>query len=725
MAEFNLKFNPKAHPLTSRAVINILFTFALIVTLAVNALFFFQISKFADANKMIVHTHQVLQTSNEILLDLMIIESLTRGFTITQNKVFLSDLDQKMVEMYQNLNNAKKLTRDNAAQSKNFAELEPFLKDRIALIKYTISFATQRPNDKKGIANIVNSGYALTNKISARLKIIYNEELRLLSQRSKEQNNISSIVNIIFLVANVLTVGILLIGIIILNINFSTRRIMERDKRKFENLLKGIIDGTNDIIAAVDANLCFLIFNQSFEYEFKQIFGKRPILAGSLKNALSHLPDQQHQVVQLWQRALQGEEFTIVNKFGDPNLSENIYECNFSAIYNEKGKVVAASAIIRNIESRIAAEKNLQITHDKLERAYKELKAHDTEISMLNEMEGRLQSCNSIEETLKIITIYCEKMLTFASGVVYLVNSSRNYLEIVAEWRVLQNKNEQVFSPEECWGLRQGKCYFYINKTVSILCAHKMGETNLAYICVPLLAQNDVIGMLNVELSNTEHATEAEIREIMKKHEMLINNLAAQLSLAMANIRLRETLKIRSIRDPLTGLFNRAYLHEVLDREMHRAQRNNYPITIVMMDIDHFKRFNDKHGHDAGDLVLREVARLLETQIRTSDIVCRYGGEEFLIVLFETDMPGAINRIEKIRELITHLELNFRNILLENISASFGLALYPKDGKDIEELVTAADSALYASKKGGRNRLTVYSSADKEKAKKEAELEEE
>lgn len=127
-----------------------------------------------------------------------------------------------------------------------------------------------------------------------------------------------------------------------------------------------------------------------------------------------------------------------------------------------------------------------------------------------------------------------------------------------------------------------------------------------------------------------------------------------------------------------------------------------------MMDLDNFKNINDKFGHDAGDMILRELGKLLQENIRGSDIICRYGGEEFLIIFYDVDLEISLQRIEKLINLISHMEVSLRNNILDKITASFGLAIFPKDGTTAESLITAADQALFQSKKNGRNIITVY-----------------
>ena len=166
-------------------------------------------------------------------------------------------------------------------------------------------------------------------------------------------------------------------------------------------------------------------------------------------------------------------------------------------------------------------------------------------------------------------------------------------------------------------------------------------------------------------------------------------------------------LHTQAVTDPLTRLLNRRYLAEFLPREMIRAQRKGDSLAVAMIDLDHFKRFNDSFGHDAGDLVLTRVAQLLMAHIRGSDIACRYGGEEFVLVLPDTTLEGAQRRAEEIRAAVKELQLRHRGKPLGPITVSLGLALFPDHASGPDSLLRVADEALYEAKRAGRDRVIV------------------
>jgi diguanylate cyclase (GGDEF)-like protein len=185
--------------------------------------------------------------------------------------------------------------------------------------------------------------------------------------------------------------------------------------------------------------------------------------------------------------------------------------------------------------------------------------------------------------------------------------------------------------------------------------------------------------------------------------QRLVVAIADHTALALANLRLRDTLRSQSIRDQLTGLHNRRYMHEVLEREMLRARRGHWSIGLLLLDLDHFKVINDTHGHDAGDEVLKGVGRLFQERLRADDIVCRYGGEEFVLVLPQMTLPATMERAEEIRGAVTQWSVTYRDRSIGPVSVSIGVSAFPEHGKTIATLLEAADAALYRAKARGRN----------------------
>jgi len=231
-----------------------------------------------------------------------------------------------------------------------------------------------------------------------------------------------------------------------------------------------------------------------------------------------------------------------------------------------------------------------------------------------------------------------------------------------------------------------------------------------SYVCIPLLAHDGVQGLLHLRcLPENESARSSKPHQewFSEVKQQLVRNVAQSVSLAIVNLKLRESLRQQSIRDPLTGMFNRRYMEESLGREIHRATRAQHPLGVIMLDIDHFKQFNDNFGHEAGDAVLRELGVFLRSHIRGEDIACRYGGEEFTLIMPDAPLKITKRRAEKLRQGVKQLRVAFNNQVLDTLTISVGLAMLPDQGSTGEAILRAADGALYEAKQTGRDRVVV------------------
>jgi diguanylate cyclase (GGDEF)-like protein len=345
----------------------------------------------------------------------------------------------------------------------------------------------------------------------------------------------------------------------------------------------------------------------------------------------------------------------------------------------------------REIMHRREAEHNLL-------KSQAQNKATVHNLSLMGEMTSLLQACADTDESLDVICQYAERLLRVDSGGLYLFRESRNQVELTVHWGA-ESKSEVVFDSDHCWALRRGELHMLDGEDHTLACRHLHDWADISALCVPIVAQGNVLGVLHVERHHGGLITAAEVS--------LANNLATQIALAMASVKLRDTLRNLSVRDPLTGLFNRRYMEESLQREIATAQRKNRTLAVVILDLDYFKKFNDTFGHEAGDFLLREVGSLLSRKSRIGDIACRFGGEEFVLIYPEAEPDIAIQLAEQLRVAIQGLHLQQFGRSLGQVSASFGLAFFPHHGNTADQLLRAADKALYEAKAAGRNRVEV------------------
>lgn len=351
-----------------------------------------------------------------------------------------------------------------------------------------------------------------------------------------------------------------------------------------------------------------------------------------------------------------------------------------------------------NITERQQAEVALQEANQKLSGWVNELEQRNHEIAMLSKISDILQSCLTLEEAYSVIGQLVQPLFPDTDGGIFLISDSKNLVEAVTLWGADSVSSQKLFSPYECWSLRRGRSHFVEDSYSSLFCKHLRSEfLPTESLCVPMMAQGEALGMLYLSSS-----TSGQITEIKQR---LATTVAEQIALALANLKLRETLQNQSIRDPLTGLFNRRYMEESLTREIRRTERKQQPLSIIMIDVDHFKRFNDTFGHEAGDAVLRELGKFLKRYVRESDIACRYGGEELTLILPESSLEVTVARAEQIREGAKQLNVQHRRQSLGAITLSLGVACFPQHGLTGEAVIHAADAALYQAKAQGRDRV--------------------
>jgi diguanylate cyclase (GGDEF)-like protein/PAS domain S-box-containing protein len=386
------------------------------------------------------------------------------------------------------------------------------------------------------------------------------------------------------------------------------------------------------------------------------------------------------------------EDLPLMTKDGQSREVEFV-----SNVYRANGENVI-QCNIRDITDRKRGERDLAQIHEKLKFSMKKLAERNQEISMLSEMGESLHVCLVLEEAYRVVARFCQKLFPETKGGVYKLNKSQNILEVASEWGG-PLLGEQEFAPNDCVGLRRGKMHAVTGSGSSFdhSCGH-LGESAIDYLCVPMIAYGEVQGILHLR----GRATSEKIQQ------NLAGTVADYIGLAIANIKLREALRSQSIHDPVTGLYNRLYMKEALDRELRRAIRNQKPLGLLIFDIDHFKKFNDTFGHAAGDSVLQTIGSFLKNQVRSGmDIPCRYGGEEFLLILPGIPLDEARKRAETLREEVKSLTVHHAGKVLPFVTFSVGIAEFPDHGPTIDDLLKAADNALYRAKAEGRDRVIV------------------
>ncbi len=349
-----------------------------------------------------------------------------------------------------------------------------------------------------------------------------------------------------------------------------------------------------------------------------------------------------------------------------------------------------------------------------LESSLVRLEKETESITLFNELQQNFQICYTAAEAHEIITTYLTRLFPGANGSLATINNSRNIMETMVSWGEDTNVKGQAFAPEDCCALRGGRMYSYTRDQQGLACHHFNGEVPDAYVCLPLVALGETLGILHLNSPDANVISLSRLRPLQQVVE--------QAAMTLANLNLRAKLQEQSIRDPLTGLFNRRYLEITLERDVRRSARKHSGVGIIMADGDKFKLFNDTFGHEAGDVVLKEIAGVLRRSVRSEDVVCRYGGEEFIIVLTDCTVSTVCDRAEVMRNSISKLQLEHAGRSLGKVTASFGASFCQDGSVPPETLVRLADEALYKAKKEGRDRVVLSNSIQEPAAQPEKPL---
>jgi len=405
-------------------------------------------------------------------------------------------------------------------------------------------------------------------------------------------------------------------------------------------------------------------------------------------------PDDRDMVLQAFEHAIyDGRSYQVEFRIVRPDGTICYVQAFGKLIRNAAGKPHRFLGTAQNITKIKQVEESLRQTNEQLQLRLNELAQRNQEISLLSQMGNLLQTCLTVEEAYTVIVRFMGQLFPDTIGMLAMFEDSSVTLENVATWgQCSTNTEEVIFAPTDCWALRQKRPYYMLNKQTHPLCNHLFSATSPLYMCVPMIAQGELLGLLHIaqpELASS-HLNEA--------HQRLAETVSEQIALALANIKLRQTFQDQSIRDALTGLYNRRYLDDTLERELYR---------ILMVDIDHFKQFNDTYGHAAGDVVLQKLGQFLNDYIRKGDIACRYGGEEFTLILPGAALEVVEKRAEVIKNNVKKLIVKHDNQNLGIITLSIGVACFPEHGPQFKEVLRAADTALYTAKRQGRDRVVV------------------
>jgi len=355
---------------------------------------------------------------------------------------------------------------------------------------------------------------------------------------------------------------------------------------------------------------------------------------------------------------------------------------------------------VRDITARERAEEGVRKLDGDLVSLVAEMKHRDREMIRLNRMNDLLHACATQEEAYEVIALLAGDLFVGQSGFLATLDSRDQRLETVARWGD-EAASVPAFAPGDCWAMRGGQPHDVVDPRAGVVCRHFRDRPSRGCLCVPLTVHGETLGLLCVLRSPDDAALDPVKRQ-------LAITMGEGIQLLLSNLRLREKLRGQATLDVVSGLYDRRYLDEALAHELHRAARRKSPLSIAMLDLDQLQRLNDTLGHEAGDTLLRELGGLLRKNLRKSDISCRSGGDGFVLVLPDSTLADARQRLERIRVLVKQLELRNGDQPLGRITVSAGVAEASPQGAAPSEMLRNVDEALHAAKQGGRDRVVEY-----------------
>jgi len=435
----------------------------------------------------------------------------------------------------------------------------------------------------------------------------------------------------------------------------------------------------------------------------RKLWGYEPAALTSLSNTMSIVhPDDSRLLKDRFIQAMESADETQVEfearlRMADGSYRWHLYNSTIDRSHSER------RGYFIDIDARKQAELEAAVQRRRLHEMVQELRAAQDEGVVVQEASDMLHAADNLDEAFSIIRQAWERLFPGWSGWLAATPPGGDQLQIGASWGREPSQLEHNFLARDCWGMRRGKPHAFSGHDHGVCCVHLKSiprEDLHPYLCVPMVAHGETVGTLHL-FSQQSRVADERMADVQARAV----RFAETLKLALSNLMLRNSLHDQAMTDSLTGLHNRRFMDECLGNELQRVRRDHGVVSLAMIDIDHFKQFNDTRGHDAGDVVLKAVAGVLLECIRGYDIACRYGGEEMALVLPGCEQGDAMLRLEQIRQAIENLEVHHEGVLMPKVTISAGVA--QASGGNAETLVRWADEALYQAKRMGRNQVRV------------------
>ncbi len=669
-------------------------------------------AKFIEKSRRVHQIHSVLSKVDAMSRNLSLAQTGQRDFMLTGKDLDLESFQDSLFSIDGQLKEIRALVRDEQ-QLARLESLEPLLVRKIDLLRATLNVKASR-----GLAAATRlmrgqDDRAVSKGIEDLLRSFRAREDELLRGQASEVEEESQAMRRMVLFGLAANLALFSLVYFMVHHEMKRRVAAENELARQTNILSSVLRNMGDAVQAVDMEGRFLVSNPAA----KQLFSSGPDRLGEETfndklgiyqgDRVTHLSYGELPLV----RAIRGQDTDDLGVYiKNARVPQGAYlSVSGRPLRGPDKEVIGGIAVYRNITEQKNGELAMLKTNTKLTELVETLQTQNEDISALSDLVETLQACNNLNEVCKASSAVMSVLFKGSSGSVYVLTADREHVERSCTWGNSPSAS-QGFPVEHCWAFRRSQPNFSNALHPGKRCEHFGSEPPQEALCIPLAAHGEPLGLLEV-CSQLE-----EDKSVLDGRQRLAAMIGEQIGLALSNLRLRESLKNQSIHDPLTGLFNRRYMEESFEQELAQALRAKTNLCVAMLDVDHFKRFNDEFGHDAGDLVLKEISRLLKETLRRGDIVCRYGGEELAVLMPHSPADQAKLRMDFIRQKISDLRLFHLDRPLGVLTVSIGIGVFPEDGRTVTELLRRADEALYSAKQNGRNRVVLSSELEKKAA---------
>jgi diguanylate cyclase (GGDEF)-like protein/PAS domain S-box-containing protein len=684
--------------------LTLLLALALTIVVGVGALALRSRAGLVESGRLVAHTQEILQALDALQTDVLEAETGQRGYVITGEESYLEPFKRAVDRIAGDVGRLDALVEDPWVRE-HLDDLTQLVEEKVSLSRRIIGL--RRSEGFAAAADLVrtNHGKDVMDTIRRLVADMRSRQREILVVHTTLAQSEARFANYVLVGGTLVSLLLIVATFLLLVREVAAHRRTERELRHSDAISQGVLTSMADGVVVADAATRVISMNPAAE----RLFGAVASLATSgitrqpaLYRSDGRAPFDAEETPLA--RAVRGETVDGLECVArTPGSREEVWlSVSARPLRTLEGDTLGGVAVLRDVTAAKHAELALQESNLQLRASVDELERRNDEITLLGELSGLLQACLGEEEASRIIAQSCERLVPGSRGGLYLLNASHNLAAAGMRWGD-PPPSEQTFAPDACWALRRGHAHMLESHRLGLRCGHVAADVG-SYVCVPLVAQGEALGVLHARVDMP--STSARSAALMR----LLRALADEIGLALANLRLRESLRRQSIRDPLTNLFNRRYMEESLERELQRATRRATSLALLMIDIDHFKTFNDGYGHDAGDALLCELGAVLQGAIRGEDLACRYGGEEFIVILPEASLEEARLRAETLRATVKGVVVRHQDRTLRTVSLSIGVAAFPEHGRSGKGLLQAADRALYRAKAEGRDRVVAAAS---------------